>query len=122
MTLPDVHAQCCPSTPFISGTIRTSPILENLPTAFLSTPRTTHSLPRTPTTAEPLFTASIAYSTWNKCPSGEKMVIARSYDMMYPSQDPSFENRDVRDSSFFRWTDFAFLVWGNNSVQSVCSA
>ena len=46
--------------------------------AFLSTPRMTQSPPRTPTTAEPLFTASMAYSTWKRWPSGEKTVIARS--------------------------------------------
>lgn len=46
---------------------------------FLSTPRTTTSEPRTPTAAFPLRTASRAYSTWNKCPSGENTVIARSY-------------------------------------------
>lgn len=32
-----------------------------------------------PTAVEPFFTASWAYSTWNKCPSGENTVIARSY-------------------------------------------
>ena len=46
--------------------------------AFLSTPRMTQSAPRTPTTADPLLTASIAYSTWKRCPSGEKTVIALS--------------------------------------------
>lgn len=35
------------------------------------------------TAVEPFFTASWAYSTWNKCPSGENTVIARSYrDML----------------------------------------
>ena len=28
---------------------------------------------------DPFFTASWAYSTWKRCPSGEKTVIARSY-------------------------------------------
>lgn len=37
------------------------------------------SVPRTPTAAFPLRTASSAYSTWNRWPSGEKTVIARSY-------------------------------------------
>ena len=46
---------------------------------FFSTPRTTASKPRTPTAAFPLRTASRAYSTWNKWPSGENTVIARSY-------------------------------------------
>lgn len=31
------------------------------------------------TTVDPFFTASWAYSTWSRCPSGEKTVIARSY-------------------------------------------
>lgn len=30
------------------------------------------------TAVEPFFTASCAYSTWKRCPSGEKTVIARS--------------------------------------------
>ena len=34
--------------------------------------------PRTPTAVGPLRAASMAYSTWNKCPSGEKTVMARS--------------------------------------------
>ena len=46
---------------------------------FFSTPRTMVSVPRTPTAALPLRTASRAYSTWNKWPSGEKTVIALSY-------------------------------------------
>jgi len=46
---------------------------------FFSTPRTTLSVPRTPTAALPLRTASRAYSTWKRWPSGEKTVIARSY-------------------------------------------
>ena len=74
----------------------------SLATAFFSTPSTTTSLPRTPTAVEPFLTASWAYSTcenvgmnywnifieysaalslqitWNKWPSGEKIVIARS--------------------------------------------
>ena len=32
------------------------------------------------TAVEPFFTASWAYSTWKRCPSGEKMVIALSYE------------------------------------------
>lgn len=31
------------------------------------------------TAVDPFFTASWAYSTWKRCPSGEKTVIARSY-------------------------------------------
>ena len=31
------------------------------------------------TAVDPFFTASCAYSTWNRCPSGENTVIARSY-------------------------------------------
>ncbi|EJK68215.1 hypothetical protein THAOC_10627, partial [Thalassiosira oceanica] len=54
----------------------------HLASALLSTASTTQSLPRTPTAVLPLLTASIAYSTWNKCPSGLKTVIARSYDMV----------------------------------------
>jgi hypothetical protein len=45
---------------------------------FFSTPRTTVSVPRPPTAALPLRTASRAYSTWKRWPSGEKTVIARS--------------------------------------------
>lgn len=71
----------------------------NFAVSLRSTARITESFPLTPTTTEPycsarrkrvinliecrylvtFFTASIAYSTWNKCPSGEKTVIARSY-------------------------------------------
>ena len=46
---------------------------------FFSTARTTVSVPRTPTAALPLRTASRAYSTWKRWPSGENTVIARSY-------------------------------------------
>ena len=46
--------------------------------AFLSTPKMMQSAPLTPTTAEPLLTASMAYSTWKRWPSGEKTVIALS--------------------------------------------
>lgn len=46
---------------------------------FFSTPRTIVSFPRTPTAVVPFFTASKAYSTWKRCPSGEKTVMARSY-------------------------------------------
>lgn len=34
---------------------------------------------RSLTAVDPFFTASCAYSTWKRCPSGEKTVIARSY-------------------------------------------
>ena len=44
---------------------------------FFLTPRTTASKPRTPTAALPLRTASKAYSTWNKWPSGEILQSAR---------------------------------------------
>lgn len=37
------------------------------------------SVPRTPTAVVPLRTASRAYSTWKRWPSGLKTVIARSY-------------------------------------------
>ena len=43
-----------------------------------STANTMWSVPRTPTAVVPLRTASIAYSTWNRWPSGLKTVIARS--------------------------------------------
>ena len=43
-----------------------------------STAKTMWSVPRTPTAVVPLRTASMAYSTWNKWPSGEKTVMARS--------------------------------------------
>lgn len=46
---------------------------------FFSIPSTIESFPRTPIAVVPLFTASRAYSTWKRCPSGEKTVIARSY-------------------------------------------
>ena len=46
---------------------------------FFSTPRTTISVPRTPTAALPFRTASRAYSTWKRWPSGENTVIALSY-------------------------------------------
>src|SRR5688500_324879 len=48
----------------------------------LSTRRTTPPLQRTPTAVVPRFTASRAYSTWKRRPSGEKTVIARSYAML----------------------------------------
>ena len=35
-----------------------------------------------PTAVDPLLTASVAYSTWKRWPSGLKMVIAPSYDGM----------------------------------------
>ena len=50
---------------------------------FFSTPRTMVSVPRTPTAALPLRTASRAYSTWNRWPSGENTVIARSYRAIF---------------------------------------
>ena len=43
-----------------------------------STAKTMWSFDRTPTAVVPLRTASIAYSTWKRWPSGEKTVIARS--------------------------------------------
>ena len=53
----------------------------SLAAARRSTARMTASLARTPTTAAPFFTASIAYSTCSRWPSGEKVVSERSYDI-----------------------------------------
>ena len=50
--------------------------------ALFSTAMTTQSFPWIPTTVDPLRTASIEYSTCNKCPSGLNTVMARSYDMV----------------------------------------
>jgi hypothetical protein len=50
--------------------------------AFFSTANTTQSFPWIPTTVDPRRTASIEYSTCNKCPSGLNTVIARSYDII----------------------------------------
>lgn len=85
----------------------------NFNTDFFSTPRTTTSLPRTPTfrvfrlvtwvqlrempmarqlTAQvPFLTASEAYSTWNRWPSGEKTVNARSYDPLMATGKKDYE-------------------------------
>ena len=53
---------------------------------FFSTPRTTASKPRTPTAAFPLRTASRAYSTWNKWPSGEILQSARWSSLVSENQ------------------------------------
>lgn len=50
-------------------------------TADTSTARMMASLPTTPTEHIPRFTASMAYSTWKRCPLGEKTVMAESYDI-----------------------------------------
>ena len=42
----------------------------------------TQSFPCTPTTVDPRRTASMEYSTCNKCPSGLNTVMARSYDII----------------------------------------
>ena len=50
----------------------------NLLTVLLSTIRTTPSFDLRPKEVVPLFTASLAYSTWKSLPSGLKTVIALS--------------------------------------------
>ena len=50
--------------------------------ALFSTARTTQFFPWIPTTVDPLRTASMEYSTCNKCPSGLNTVMARSYDIL----------------------------------------
>lgn len=83
---------------------------------FFSTPRTMVSVPRTPTAALPLRTASSAYSTWNRWPSGENTVIARSYLAMSNLSDFPFLDRFLRLSD--SWVSFSsfqlinyFLFW-----------
>jgi hypothetical protein len=44
-----------------------------------STARITDELVTRPTAQRPFLTASMAYSTWKRCPLGEKTVIAVSY-------------------------------------------
>src|SRR3972149_3911645 len=51
----------------------------SLDPALSSAASTTPSGQAIPRTVAPLLTVSLAYSTWNKRPSGEKTVIARSY-------------------------------------------
>ena len=59
---------------------------------FFSTPRTTASKPRTPTAALPLRTASRAYSTWNKWPSGEILQSARWSSLVSENQKKKGES------------------------------
>lgn len=78
------------------------------------------SVPRTPTAAFPLRTASSAYSTWNRWPSGEKTVIARSYRAILSS---FFRSRVC----FLFEFDFFFgklAIWGfeKKSLQVVSKA
>ena len=51
----------------------------NLLTVLLSTIRTTPSFETIPKEVVPLFTASLAYSTWKSLPSGLNIVIPLSY-------------------------------------------
>ena len=44
-----------------------------------STARITEPLVTSPTAHKPFLTASMAYSTWKRCPLGEKTVMAVSY-------------------------------------------
>lgn len=48
------------------------------------------------TAVEPFFTASCAYSTWNRCPSGENTVIALSYLAAIAPQDKLNHKQNVR--------------------------
>lgn len=78
------------------------------------------SVPRTPTAAFPLRTASSAYSTWNRWPSGENTVIARSYRAILSS---FFRSRVC----FLFEFDFFFgklAIWGfeKKSLQVVSKA
>lgn len=53
---------------------------------LFSTPSTTPSEVATPIAVEPSLMASSEYSTWNRRPSGEKVLIPRSKKIQYPGQ------------------------------------
>ena len=72
-TKPEVAQPTCPSILNIFSILSAS---INLELNLLSTINTTPFLNLTPTVVVPLFTASLAYSTWNNLPSGENTVIA----------------------------------------------
>ena len=66
------------------------------------------------TAVEPFLTASCAYSTWKRWPSGEKTVIARSYE---PPDMPQIE-QGLKIKFFY--TNFAKISPPREKVKWVC--